>query len=321
MRSTAHSCYIHRKKWYQLFVILCLCFLVLYYLQWRTLNDFEAYIWLNKARPVSRTSCALPTPPSLMKEDEKLKIALLMMYDNADGSWAEDLMSRVLQNKQIYCDRHGYTLINANDKIDRSRPVAWSKLLAVETHLASDKYDYIMYIDMDAIVMNGAYKVETFIYSAALLNPQSDFILTNDWNGLNTGVWIAKNTEWTRWFLKTAWEQKQLVEKSSSKGIPYPFEYEQRAFHYLTNSDVWRKRKLPTYPGNITEIRSHFHAFPQCSMNSYSMHPLDRRGNREETQYVPGDFIVHFAGKKGKMKTDLLRHYLDCSMEHMDQSI
>lgn len=312
MRVISRNFSNHLKKWYQLLALLFLSLSGLYYLNWRTFNDFETYMWATESWPVSRKSCPLPTPP-MQEQENDLKIALLMMYDNVDNSWPEALMTRVLHNKQTYCDRHGYTLINANDLIDRSRPTAWSKLIAVEKHLASQKYDYIMYIDMDAIVMNGEYKVENFIRSASLLNAHYNFILTNDWNGLNTGVWIAKNTEWTLWFLKTAWDQKQLVAQYSSKGGKYPFEYEQRAFHYLTYSDVWRKRHLPKYKGNITAIREKFHTFPQCTMNSYTMHPWDNRGNREETQYVPGDFIVHFAGKKGKMKLDLINHYLDLS--------
>ena len=250
-----------------LFFVVLIALATVYYLYLRTFYDFDTYIWLSNARPVDRSKCTLPTPISSTETDSNLfRIALLVMYDNADGSWGDELMSRVLQNKQKYCDRHGYTLILANDMLDYRRPVAWSKLLAVEKHLASNKYDYVFYIDMDAIIMNAHYKVEKFIQSASLVNQHSDLIMTNDWNGLNSGVWIAKNTAWTRWFLITAWDQEQLVDKYSSKGIPHPFEYEQRAFHYMTYSDVWKKRKLPKYHGNITEIRSHFHMFPQCGM-------------------------------------------------------
>jgi hypothetical protein len=28
------------------------------------------------------------------------------------------------------------------------------------------------------------------------------------------------------------------------------------------------------------------------------------------SQYVPGDFVIHFAGKKGRKKLHLLEHYL-----------
>lgn len=50
--------------------------------------------------------------------------------------------------------------------------------------------------------------------------------------------------------------------------------------------------------------------FPQCAFNAYSLHPWDYRGDREQAQYVPGDFLVHFAGKKGMKKVHLMEHYL-----------
>ena len=37
--------------------------------------------------------------------------------------------------------------------IDPDRPVAWAKLTAAEYHL-SHTYDYIMYVDMDVVIMD-----------------------------------------------------------------------------------------------------------------------------------------------------------------------
>jgi hypothetical protein len=40
------------------------------------------------------------------------------------------------------------------------------------------------------------------------------------------------------------------------------------------------------------------------------MHPWYWHGDREKSQYVEGDFLVHFAGKKGQIKTNLMKHFL-----------
>lgn len=288
-------------------VVVSLIFLYTTYL----LLDYvhtQTYEWqctslAESVTPVRRNSCEMPAI-SGTDSKKKPKIAMLMMYDNADGNWSKDLMDRVVANRNAYAKQYGYTVINANDLIDKSRPPAWSKLIAMENHLASNKFDYILYIDMDVIIMNPSIQLESFIV------PGKDLTMTQDWNGLNSGVWLARNSEWTRWFLTTAFEQKQLVQKKSPEGISYPFEYEQRAFHFLTNSEVWQQRKLPHYRGDVEEIKSHIFTVPQCALNSYVLHPLDYRGDREVSQYVEGDFLVHFAGKKGQMKTDLMNHYL-----------
>ncbi len=273
----------------------------------------ESYVWqcthlASVISPVIRPSCLINQ--AMISEDnsmKKLKIGILMMYDNKDGNWNNELMDRVLKNRENYAQRHGYTIINANNMIDKSRPPAWTKLIAMEKHLASNQFDYLMYMDMDVVIMNPLLRLESFIA------PGFDFVMTEDWGGLNSGNWLAKNTDFSKWFLRTAWEQKHLVERTSSEGVKYPFEYEQRAFHFLTNSKVWQDRKLPKYRGEKSpeEIMEHFYVMPQCAFNSYVVHPLESRADREVSQYVDGDLLVHFAGKKGQMKTDLMEYYLD----------
>jgi hypothetical protein len=273
--------------------------------------------------PTQRTSCEFPTTiPQEKKEQEKrYKIGMVVIYSEAtNGEWDPTLMKMVIQNKEKYAKLHGYHLLNGNSEIDPSRPVAWSKILAVKRYLEhpppAGPFDYLFYIDMDAVIMNPEIKLESLI---SVGGKDADFIMTEDWNGLNTGVWFVKNTLWAKKFLELAWNQSQLVpplDPHPPHG-KYPFEYEQRSFHYLLNTRVWRDRKtLPRYRGegvvisgaeeNLTpplsssqhrglrsemgigrreleviktksseEMLGHFSLLPQCTMNSYSLHPLD----------------------------------------------
>ncbi|RYH24968.1 hypothetical protein EON65_16070 [archaeon] len=279
----------------------------------------ESYVWqcttlADWIDPVARTTCNVYGYKSLysvdrskrhlMDTNKALKIGLLMLYNDQDGTWDQELMSRVLKNRDEYSRMHDYSIVVANDILDRSKPPAWTKLLAADKYL--DKYDYLMYIDMDIVIMNMTVKAEHFIDMA----PDKDMIMTEDWNGPNTGVWLVKKSAWSHWFLQTAFNQTQLVPKKSPEGISYPFEYEQRAVHYLLDTSIWRQRGLPKWSGDIQEIRSHFFFLPQCAMNSYIMYPFYWNGDREQSHYVNGDFMVHFAGKKGAIKTNLMSHFL-----------
>ena len=60
----------------------------------------------------------------------------------------------------------------------------------------------------------------------------------------------------------------------------------------------------------ILDLSDAHRALPQCSMNSFSMHPFEYRGSREVSHYVDGDFIVHMAGKKGRTKLIMMDYYL-----------
>ena len=172
----------------------------------------------------------------------ELSIALLYLYDGSitggngnDGgeSWTEPLMMRVLRNRKEYCSRHGYTMVNANHLVDKSRPAAWSKLKAVDSLLSergaivknknsrssirsdikhsrspvkdidgsisnskgntSDtmySYDYVMYIDMDVIIMDLNRPLDDFILAAsthdsiAVMEAEDAATKKKKWNSL-----------------------------------------------------------------------------------------------------------------------------------------
>ena len=326
MRFLSTPVILLRNRNYSVLLIVFLGCILLIYIGWIVFSfiHVSTYIWqsttfANSVFPVERKTCnlvfreaILPSGKSIAaklgeKSSNSFKIGILTMYDDADGTWNEHLMKRVIRNRYEYCQKFGYTLLNGNHLIDKSRPTAWSKLIAVKHYLDGGKFDYVVYMDMDIVIMNFTIPLESFISAAT---SSADIIMSKDWGGLNTGVWIAKRSNWTVNFLLKAWNQKQLVKKYSQTGIKHPFEYEQRAFHYLTNSEIWRQRGLPTYPGNTTEILSHFAVLPQCAFNSYSLHPFYWKGNREISQYIPGDFLIHFAGKKGQIKSNLIDYYL-----------
>jgi hypothetical protein len=206
---------------------------------------------------------------------EKPRIAVVALYG---GDWPPALMSRVMKNKETYCQKHGYHFVNGNKYVDNSRPPAWSKLIAVKEVLRN--YDYLMYIDMDAIIMDMSRPIEYFIAAGS----DKDVIMTEDWGGPNTGVFICRNSSWTSSFFTEAWNQKQLVQPTTPDGKRYPFEYEQRAIHYLLDTEKWRSRDLPKYPGDIENNRNHVAYLPQCAFNAYSLHPFDSRGRWDETQ-------------------------------------
>eukprot|EP01038_Epipyxis_sp_PR26KG_P006894 gene6894-9446_t len=286
-----------------IYIIFCSIYETTYVWQSTTLSE--------SLRPVKRNNCLLNNQNAVLNRNSSstpLSFAIIMLYNNNDGNWNEKLMKRVIENRMQYCNKHGYTLINANQLLDNSRPAAWSKIKAVRHYLLSKQFDYVMYMDMDVVIMNQQIKLESLLNEIAI---QHDLLMTSDWSGLNTGIWLAKNSTWSSWFLELAWNQKQFLVNRSPEGIAYPFLYEQRAFHYLLDTDVWKSRKLPKYDGNITELKNHIFMFPQCGFNSYSMHPLERRGNREESQYIKGDFLIHLAGKKGKARTNLMEYYLN----------
>lgn len=348
--------------------VLLISSTMLYYSLWYIHE--ETYIWqcttmADFIRPVSRKECKVgemdigrssvsyrgsshnQTVPLSYETSNKPNIAIMMIFNDANGAWDPHLMRKVIINREAYCRKHNYSMFVANQYLDHSKPPAWSKLSAARNYLLTNpKLDYIFYLDMDIVIMNMDIKLEQLISLGIQQSDHKkenvDFILTEDWNGLNTGTWFVRNTQWSAWLLQAAFNLSALFSvKQSPEGINFPFEYEQRAFHYLYNTAVWQKRLLPRYDDDLkkhseqsgmypvvpyltadgavqtsSSVREHFAFLPQCAMNSYVMYPFYWNGDREQSHYIDGDFLVHFAGKKGKVKTNLMNHYLELSRKY-----
>jgi len=249
-------------------------------------------------------------------EQEPLKIGIVIL---CGGEMAQNEMGiHSVLNKKVYAERHGYTLIDASEIIDRSRPPAWSKLLALKANLAN--FDYLMWIDTDTVIMNMGVKLEWIIDYAtrdALASASKqpwDVLLSSDLHGPNVGTFMVRNSEWTSWFLDEWWAQVQLADGK------YVFEYEQRGIHYLMDTHIWRSqyilRNAPKYPGDSKAIVQHIKSIPQCAINSYVIPAWSKTfftyswaGTKADAEYVPGDFIVHLAGFKGAKKHRLFDRF------------
>jgi len=166
------------------------------------------------------------------------------------------------QKIELYAGRHGYHFYVDNHMwVNKSRPIAWSKLLALRERL--NKYKWVMWMDLDTVIMNMDTKLEDIV------DDRFDVILTKDNSGLNSGVMLWRNTTWSRNFLLEAYNQDQFL---SSTEI-----YEQRAIIHVLNR-------------NQSANAHHVKYLPQEVMNSYSHY------HSKQHVWKQGEFIVHLAG-------------------------
>ena len=218
----------------------------------------------------------------------KKRFAILTLCDENAGY----ICMASAANKRRYADLHGYDFIVSTQVADPSRPAAWSKILEVRKHLPN--YDWLLFIDVDTLIMNPTVRLED------VADEKVDQVIAADHNGINSGVWLVKNSEWSMFFLDELWAQEHLV-----RG-PYLFHYEQRAFHHLFQTEPWSKqgsvRGRQQYAG-AAAVREHSKIVNQCVFNSLL------------PWYVSGDFVVHFAGLKGVWECLIFWHYFDVSQE------
>jgi predicted O-methyltransferase YrrM len=177
-------------------------------------------------------------------------------------------------NKKSYCKRHGYDFIDDETIWVKSKPIPWSKILLLLKYI--EKYDYIVWIDADILIMNMDIKIESLIQKY----PQYDQITGSDWKMQNTGVWIIKNTMFSKLFLTEVWDN--VYDEKSDPHERYMNWEQGSVINLMDRNFMDCKNKIKvTYPEE---------------MNSYWFN------------YFPGHFVLHFAGVRDELDS-LIREY------------
>ena len=110
----------------------------------------------------------------------------------------QNLANLTVPNKQEYAKRYGYTAIISDFHIPRitlqPKPkhrddMNHYKLCWLKELCHQQKYDWVVWIDTDAIIMNMKIPLEEFI------DNHYDFIIGEDWNGINAGVYFLKTSQ------------------------------------------------------------------------------------------------------------------------------
>lgn len=198
------------------------------------------------------------------------RIAIVSLYDEN----FKELGKYSDLNKQRYAEKHGYDLFLYHSLLDKKRPASWSKIKALEKHL--NNYDWLFWVDADALIMNDSIKLES------LIDTKFNFIIAQQERSKHTncGVFFIRNSDWSKRLLKDIYAQKQFINHKN---------WEQAAFHYLLNR-------------NYNNCKKHVKIVRQRVMNSAYW---------REGIYQPGDFIIHFYGIANKDRAPLMKEFYE----------
>jgi len=179
-------------------------------------------------------------------------------------------LKKALDSKRDYCARHGYTYIELHEEAwDRDRPISWSKVLQyIKYGGMADTYDYIWASDADVWITNPALKLEDHVIP--LLPATKNILMTYDsCQHINAGNMILRPCAWTVEFFKNVWEQEDCL---------YHIWWENAAMLKLMNEN-------PDMTSKNIEVTMEAYRF-----NAYL------QGVKGTRQWLPGDFLIHFAG-------------------------
>lgn len=178
-----------------------------------------------------------------------------------------------IPNMRRYTEHHGYDLLMIDESLDATRPLAWSKIRGMLQAL--DEYDWVLYMDVDALFANYSVTVESVIAQAAALpncaNATPEFIVASNNKTLNSGVMMAKNTANARALLQAAYDQY----RSSWNGLQ-----DNRAI-----IDLLQRNMAPPFACLLWDEHAHLlQSYPRTTSRT------------AWANFKPGHWIVHLTG-------------------------
>lgn len=200
---------------------------------------------------------------------------LITIVSAADSNLSE-IADLTFPNKQAYASKHRYAYSMLRGGFRKDRPPQWSKIFFVQKLLPH--VDWLLWTDADSLIMNPDIKVET------LIDNNFELIISRDFGGLNTGVFLIKNCPNSFKLLQEIWGKKEFL---------YGATEEQGALN-----DIIIKP-------NCYAVK----VLNQRIMNSFD-YTLYQTAAYPEGQYQAGDFILHFPALSVKEKLRQIRKHL-----------
>lgn len=215
------------------------------------------------------------------------KIAIVTLFDKN----YEKLAKMSIPNKIDYAKKHGYDVIYFDKAIDLSRPPQWSKVKAIEYALKD--YDWVWWIDIDALIMEFDIKLESII------DENYDIIFTaNKYSYLSNGSSLFKNTDLSKRFLKDCYDLEISYLKNINVQV---FDHEQQSMRALVLNDNVYKQKTKLIDERVCNS--------YCTTTNQSVLDAYPNWNNESNIYQKGDFVIQFCGRTFEERLQVMLDY------------
>jgi hypothetical protein len=253
-----------------------------------TTSQFGA---VNTSTPMSLGEYIADGIPESERLGARTRVGKCTILFNGNSFW-----ERAIRTHEEHDRLHGYRLhVLRQQLLDDvwSKPAYILSLLLRELSKSeSERLDWLFWVDADTVILNPHVPIETF-----LPPPGSEFedvylLYSNDWNGLNNGVFPVRVNQWSV--------------KLFTAIVAYRHYKPDEPLVFRDQSAMDNVMKEPQFVNNIVQA-------PQRWFNAY-------QGEHNETlapfQIRRGDLLVHFAGVGNR--EERMGYWLDRAEQHLD---
>lgn len=204
-----------------------------------------------------------------------MNIVLTQFYtSNVDyGTYSEKI-------NEAYCNKYNYTYYV--DKDDNSifkgiedRSPTWFKPKLILEVFEKFSPEYVLYLDIDAVIADFSTKIESFI------DPNYNLIFSDDvghHSAVNAGVFLIRNSEWSKDFLNEWWKAGATLYGKNGRDLIVREDLRELKGYYKTA--LWHDQTCLTYLyENNLEVKKNLKIISRKVFN--------------HEEYEQGNFIFH----------------------------
>jgi len=110
-------------------------------------------------------------------------------------------------NRNRYASLHGYEAVTYLEHpmgASSNVCIQHSKLWLIRELLEQDRFDWVMWLDCDSIIVNMQKPIESIVNKYA--KSDTDLLITEELLGISSANWIIRNSAWSRKFLSRAFD-------------------------------------------------------------------------------------------------------------------
>jgi mannan polymerase II complex MNN10 subunit len=150
---------------------------------------------------------------------------------------------------------------------------------------AKQRLEWIMWVDRDTMILDQCRPISSFLPPHSCNATAVNLLVTNDFNGLNNGVFILRVNEWAILLFTSIFAFRHF-----EPSIALPFTEQSAMEHLLATEDfAHQTRYVPQ------------HWFNAYDYDGAAAYVVRGNGTEERSETVrKGDYLVHFAGHPEK---------------------
>lgn len=157
-----------------------------------------------------------------------MKVCIISAYNEAFST----ISNITFKSIEVFCQKHSFFCKRFIIPNNFDRPCAWFKIKCLKEVLSLDMYDYVLWIDADAGIVNNSFDLKRIFLT------NKDIYVAKDFNNFNSGVVAFKNSAFSLEILNSIYNSVNFLNHQWWEQAAFIDLYEKNHQNIQNNTDI-----------------------------------------------------------------------------------